>query len=267
MIASSVLLIAADLCSGVVEDWLNYVAYILILIWFVVSEFFVKRLPKDPFVRYHKLLDVVCVFFGFSVVLIKCIILIAADVPKFGILLGGGSLFAFAIIGLYIYFKVLGRDEELQKQLESSDKKNEILQGALNRNFSSLDEFLTVASAAENNPKLFKEHFDRFFNISVNKKNHMLGDLLDVVNENYHHIIDHLRQQYPTLIYEELALCALICMGFSSSSIGVIFGNTKSTSIYNRRYRLRKKLNIPPDMQIERFLNERIELLSSQEAE
>ena len=238
-------------------------AYITIGIELICWPLLRKRLTKDPLRKLHRLLDIMCADLIISVALLKCINLISNDISKFNILIGASFLFLMALIGFYVYYKVTERDAKLQKDIESIDKRNAILKKAVSQNYASIDVFLTNASATENNPTLFKENFNKFFNITTNKGDNMLGNLLDVVNENYYNIIDKLKRDYPNLIYEELALCALICLGFSSSSIGIIFGNTKANSVYNRRYRLRKKLNISPNIQIETFLEDTIEQLKT----
>ena len=263
IIISATLLIIAEFSSGRVADICNTSAIITIGIEVLCEFIFRKRLPRDPLTKFHRFLDVICAYLIISVVLLKCIDIISYNISKYSIIIGGGFLFALTFIGFYIYYKVIERDAKLQKELDTTDRSITILRDVLNENYASLDDFLTKASATENNPTFFKENFNNFFNISTNKKDNIMGNLLDVVNENYYHIIDQLKADYPNLIYEELALCAMICMGFSSSSIGIIFGNTKASSIYNRRYRLRKKLNIPQDIQIETFLHNTIEMLKS----
>ena len=263
IIISATLLIIAELSSDIVADICNTSAIITIGIEVLCEFIFRKRLPRDPLTKFHRFLDVICAYLIISVVLLKCIDIISYNISKYSIIIGGGFLFALTFIGFYIYYKVIERDAKLQKELDTTDRSITILRDVLNENYASLDDFLTKASATENNPTFFKENFNNFFNISTNKKDNIMGNLLDVVNENYYHIIDQLKADYPNLIYEELALCAMICMGFSSSSIGIIFGNTKASSIYNRRYRLRKKLNIPQDIQIETFLHNTIEMLKS----
>lgn len=266
IIVSAILIIVADLSNGKAAEAWDTAATVVICAELLCWQLIRKRLPKDPLVKYHKVLDVVCAFLVMATILLKCIILIAGGIPQYGIWIGGGALFVLTILGFYIYFKVTERDAKLQAQIEVADKKNSVLQHAFDENFISLNEFLTAASATENNPALFKENFNRFFNITTNKRGNIFGNLLDVVNENYYHIIDYLKTNYPNLIYEELALCALICLGFSASSIGIIFGNTKTTSIYNRRYRLRKKLAIPAEMQIETFIHNTIADLKTRDS-
>lgn len=267
IILSSVALIVADLTSGEVSERWNTAAMIIIGVEVVAWQLLRKRIPKDLLVRFHKVLDLVCAFLILATMLLKCIKLIAGDMQIYGIWIGGGGLFVLTIIGFYVYYRVVEKDSKLEEQIESVGKKNIVLQQALNHNLISLDEFLTTASATENNPELFRENFNRFFDITTQRKgNNMFGSLLDVVNENYHHIIDYLKENYPKLIYEELALCALLCLNFSASSIGIIFGNTKASSIYNRRYRLRKKLNITADVQIETFISQIVEKLSEEQS-
>jgi hypothetical protein len=51
-----------------------------------------------------------------------------------------------------------------------------------------------------------------------------------------------------------MVLCTLLLWGFSPTAVGLVFGNSKPSSIYNRRYRLRKHLSIPPEQNVEGWL-------------
>lgn len=258
---SSIAIIAADFSSGkMVNVWYG-VFFAIIVADYICLQIFRKRMPSDPFVKYHKVLKLLCVIGFVMDILVKCLFLIVEPKFRSSIMIGVICLFALSFIGIFIFYKLVDKDSEQQKQIELVTQKNQRLQQAISNNYSLLGNFLTTASATENNPKLFKENFDHFFNITDKKEGAIFGDLLNVVNENYYGIIDYLKANYPTLIYEELALCALICLGFSASSIGVVFGNTKASSIYNRRYRLRKKLQTPADIQVETFIYQIVEEL------
>ena len=61
VIISSLAIIIADLNSGEVAKKWDNAAFILIAAELIIWQLIRKRLPKDPFVRFHKALDVVCV--------------------------------------------------------------------------------------------------------------------------------------------------------------------------------------------------------------
>jgi ligand-binding sensor domain-containing protein/DNA-binding CsgD family transcriptional regulator len=72
-------------------------------------------------------------------------------------------------------------------------------------------------------------------------------------NQVHPAFIKDLKQQYPTLSEREIRLCALILIDFSSQHIATLFG-ISLTSVKVARHRLRKKLNIPNDSSVKKFM-------------
>lgn len=64
--------------------------------------------------------------------------------------------------------------------------------------------------------------------------------------EIYPEYIDKIIEITPTIVSSELRFCALLKLGFSTNEIATY---TKSTirAVQSKRYRLRKKLNVPPE--------------------
>ncbi|MCD0476361.1 tetratricopeptide repeat protein [Flavobacterium sp. EDS] len=64
--------------------------------------------------------------------------------------------------------------------------------------------------------------------------------------EIYPEFIDKIIEITPTIVSSELRFCALLKLGFSTNEIATY---TKSTirAVQSKRYRLRKKLNVPPE--------------------
>ncbi|MCV9934302.1 hypothetical protein OIU80_18645 [Flavobacterium sp. LS1R47] len=67
--------------------------------------------------------------------------------------------------------------------------------------------------------------------------------------EMYPEYIDKIIKITPTIVSSELRFCALLKLGFSTNEIAIY---TKSTirAVQSKRYRLRKKLNVPPDVDL-----------------
>lgn len=72
-------------------------------------------------------------------------------------------------------------------------------------------------------------------------------------NQVHPTFIKDLKQEYPTLSEREIRLCALILIDFSSQHIATLFG-ISLTSVKVARHRLRKKLNIPNDKSVKKFM-------------
>lgn len=259
---TTIALIIAELTSGATADFWSTVAYILFIIeivaWTILTS--IKSTPKNPLKALHKYLDIISIILIPIILILKCLDLITGNQQEAN-LAGYVSLFALSFVGLFIIYSITKRNKILSSNLIQSEHKTQMLQSAFSQHLSSLDDFLTKLSAVENNPELFKQYFYQYFNIKENDSGNIFGNLLQIVNEDYAHIIDYLKSNYQNLAEEELALCALICLNFTPTSIGILFGNTKASSIYNRRYRLRKKLNLPAEIQIETFVKETVKKL------
>ncbi|NML69071.1 hypothetical protein HHL23_04605 [Chryseobacterium sp. RP-3-3] len=106
------------------------------------------------------------------------------------------------------------------------EKETRQLEKKLNASFEE-----TVQLAKENNP----EFLTRFIEI-------------------YPEFINKLQQISPKLQASELKLCALLFLNFSSKDIAK-FTFTSSRTVQNRKYNLRKKLNIPSDLDINIWMN------------
>lgn len=71
----------------------------------------------------------------------------------------------------------------------------------------------------------------------------VLHNLCDIVNINYHGIIDFLKKQFPQLSQEDLEWCAFICSDFSPQEISVIY-NVSVNYFYVKNNRLSSKMDI-----------------------
>jgi len=86
----------------------------------------------------------------------------------------------------------------------------------------------------------------------INKKQIIeLQSNFDNINKLF---FENLLSKFPDLTQNEIKLCSLIKLGFSTSEISVLT-NKSAKSVEMMRYRLRKKINIPSDIDILDFLN------------
>lgn len=74
--------------------------------------------------------------------------------------------------------------------------------------------------------------------------------------ENVHQgFFDKLHEKFPALTNNDLRLSVLVKMNFSIKEIGDMFGISPE-SVKTARYRLKKKLNLPSEQNLNEFLNE-----------
>lgn len=106
-------------------------------------------------------------------------------------------------------------------------------------------------------PANFVREFKRYMTVDTNSQ-YALYDLQYIVNQKYFGIIDHLKARYPDLNKHDLDLCALMCFGFSHAGICYLYDYSAQGSFYNKRSRLRRKLQLPQNQKIEDFIRQQI---------
>ncbi len=141
----------------------------------------------------------------------------------------------------------------LEKELGQTDMKSKRLFTALDNRLEELRKILEYATMFENNPSALYERLRRSFKFDYKKSGTFFNDLFDITNLYYGDIVERLRNNYPNLNDEDLALCCMIRLGFSPQQTRLLFNHTNSTSIYQKRSKLRKKLGLSDVDNLEDF--------------
>ncbi len=149
------------------------------------------------------------------------------------------------------YRHLIERHEAMKQQLDMRDHGEQRVYNAIENRLLNLRSLLE--SAQEMRPTAFANEFRRQMTVNPRVEN-ALDDLQYVVNKKYYGIIDYLKEHYPELNAQDLDLCALLSFGFSQAGICYIYGYSDIGTFYNKRSRLRKKMNLPEDYGIEDFI-------------
>lgn len=120
----------------------------------------------------------------------------------------------------------------------------------------ALKDIMDYAYISESTPEKFYKKFREYINRN-NKDDYSFSDLQFIANKKHHGIIDYLRENYPNLNQSDLNYCSMICLGFTTNAMRVIYGHTNNASIYNRRSRIHHKLDIGTE-HLETFLGRTI---------
>src|SRR5690606_17481449 len=75
------------------------------------------------------------------------------------------------------------------------------------------------------------------------------------INEAHENLFKKLKSDYPALVPNDLKLCAYLRLNMSSKEIASLL-NISTRGVEIRRYRLRKKLNLPTEKNLTEFLLE-----------
>ena len=186
-----------------------------------------------------------------------------------------------AVLSLFVIKRRKKRIIELESEMECLNSEIADLQGIQKRFLIILDEqegrlkdmldykiryiqeIVDYLLLHENDPEKFKKKVRTA--IIEAKKDEYFGELHEIVNSKFYGIADHLMSNHRSLSPDEITLCCLICFGFSNNQISILFGHTNSNSVFNKRHKLRRKLNLWPHYEsLEEFISQTIETLKNQ---
>ncbi|MBR4094290.1 MAG: tetratricopeptide repeat protein [Bacteroidales bacterium] len=146
---------------------------------------------------------------------------------------------------------------QLIKSGHIADSCDEAVVKAYAERLDALKDIMDYAYISESTPEKFYKKFREYINRN-NKDDYSFSDLQFIANKKHHGIIDYLRENYPNLNQSDLNYCSMICLGFTTNAMRVIYGHTNNASIYNRRSRIHRKLDIGTE-HLETFLERTIE--------
>lgn len=155
-----------------------------------------------------------------------------------------------------IYTSLTEQHRDLIRQMEIRNIYDGGMVTALEARISNFRDLIEQAQIMK--PTAFLREFQRLMTINPRIESTAFNDLQFVVNQKYYGILDHLKTNYPDLSKSDLDLCALICFGFSHSSICYVYGYNDISTLYNKRYRLRGKLNLSQSCLIEDFIRQTV---------
>lgn len=250
--------------SEVLERLLESISYSLFLaaiLWAVILwcyEKWQKRPMRDPLEGSGWALALDKTLFAAIGVefLLNIIALISSD-KRWAVLVGAVGLFAMVAIYLYVSRQLVRELRKVEGELALSRRSEEELRRRICEKYADLGEFLAIQSASEGNPELFMRHFRSYFNVTGDGRG-VFGDVVEIVDGALDGALSRIKERCPMATHEDLVLCALLCLGFSPTAVGLVFGNSKPSSIYNRRYRLRKHCEIPAEQNIQTWLQEQL---------
>lgn len=143
---------------------------------------------------------------------------------------------------------------------KSTSQQEQVFLHAYEARLAGLRDLIDVAYVNHNQPEVFYRKFKEYIN-AQNKEEDSFDDLYYMANKKCHGLIDYLKEQYPDLSKNDLNYCSMICLGFTTNAIRLMYDHTSSMSIYNRRSKLHSKLGIQ-NVQLETFLKQLSEELA-----
>lgn len=154
-----------------------------------------------------------------------------------------------------VYDDLSDRFLHVKQMLDHSNERELKVSKAIEERLSGLHQLVERMPMIK--PANFVREFKRYMTVDTNSQ-YALYDLQYIVNQKYFGIIDHLKARYPDLNKHDLDLCALMCFGFSHAGICYLYDYSAPGAFYNKRSRLRRKLQLPQNQKIEDFIRQQI---------
>ncbi len=182
---------------------------------------------------------------------------------KFYLLILVIALVLILLISLLLFY--LKRKTNLQKE-KLAQFHNQLLENKLE--FKNKELSTAIAHSVAYNEVLesvkkalsskHKEDALKIINANINTEQNWQSFLLNF-NQLYPDFFSNLKQKHPSLTESEIKLSALLMMGLKSKEIAVVL-NIALSSVNKNRQRLRKKLNLQAEMDINQYLSKIKEL-------
>jgi len=142
--------------------------------------------------------------------------------------------------------EMIFRDKELANQTMAVIEKNRFLK-SVNDNLQNIQDFI-VNETARNKILGLKKQISK--EIDIQHQNRIFETYFDEANEE---LFRKLKERFPELTTYDLRLCAFIRMNISTKEIASIL-NISYRGAEVSRYRLRKKMQLPRDVNLSSFL-------------
>ena len=172
-------------------------------------------------------------------------------------------------VSLYVYIKKrreIAHKNELIKQYLSSvqslhselaerdEKLKEVSSEIFGEAFKAIDELCCTYFEYSDNPKqqsAILSHVKGLID-NISSKSYLI-QLEEQINGCYDNILQKLKSDFPSMLDNEYRLFCYLSAGFTTQAI-CLFLNCNSNAVYNRIYRLRKKIKDSSSVNKEQFL-------------
>ena len=119
-------------------------------------------------------------------------------------------------------------------------------------------EIMTSLAASGENSALLMKRLRKNFSFRNSNIHTLAGQITPISNRYCHGMLTRLKKKYPLLNQSDLDFCGMLSIGLSSAEISLAYGYDQPATFYNKRYKIRKKMNLPASTDLEEYLRELI---------
>jgi len=156
--------------------------------------------------------------------------------------------------------------EKISQQLRNKRADDERLSKTLNKVMQMVIGIMDCVSLSPENATLLHSKVRSYFLTTLRDKSNIFYDMDYLADKCHYGLITRLKEEHPLLTKDDVMLCSLISMGFPTHAIATIFRLTNEMSIYNKRERLRTRLEMEEGSNLTDYLDEKVALLRNQKA-
>ncbi|MEI6754641.1 MAG: tetratricopeptide repeat protein [Paludibacter sp.] len=169
--------------------------------------------------------------------------------------------------GLFLFWRLKAKKNEIEYQKDITNKKQKLLEIEQEKtekereNNALLERQLKLQSILLLNLEQHRNHSAKQTGLWVKKKNGTKSvenkvfneELLACMDMEYNNISQRLKETYPELSANDIITCCMMLAGFQTGMIASVL-NVQNESVFTRRFRIRKKLKLEESEKLEHFL-------------
>ena len=142
----------------------------------------------------------------------------------------------------------------IKEQLHTQLSQQQLYKNELENRIDTLRTLTNMTDIYAGNKEKFYDKCRAYINMCNQKEVSFVKDIRTIASLYCEGFVEKLQSRYPDLTDEDINLACIILLGFDNNQIRILFNNSHTQSVYNKRRRLRKKLGLDNDIELETFL-------------
>ena len=142
----------------------------------------------------------------------------------------------------------------IKEQLHTQLSQQQLYKNELENRIDTLRTLTNMTDIYAGNKEKFYDKCRAYINMCNQKEVSFVKDIRTIASLYCEGFVERLQSRYPDLTDEDINLACIILLGFDNNQIRILFNHSHTQSVYNKRRRLRKKLGLDNDIELETFL-------------
>ena len=148
---------------------------------------------------------------------------------------------------------ILSQYNAIKEQLHTQLTQQQLYKNELQARIDTLRVLSGMTDTYARNKEKFYDKCRSYINMCNQTEDSFVKDIRAIASLYCEGFVETIQSLSNDLTNEEINLACLILLGFDNYQIRILFNHTHAQSIYNKRRRLRKKLGLDNDVDLETF--------------